>query len=376
MRKCSSSFTLLLNSDRVFLCWGYAIAILLTKCDSQSVDTQSHQILNRDMNKDILVKLGQCLQKARINKGFSQEQLADIVNLDRTYISLLERGKRNPSIGTINSLSKALDISISQIFTQIENIQTPNKLRDFCQRYDLEIDYLADILNDPKVIPMIRGKSFEFTVKEYLSDILSKNYQVTNPRLNAQTGLHDIDVAIINITNSKQYSIECKLASKGSFRLNQKGNPYLKVKCMRSRTLGDEAALLRSKAKDIPFEFLKIHNDQYTANDFDFVVTSIANAFYQTDEKGLFYWFPDNTEASFLKQIGIESQEQAFPTMYVAESRFLAANEVNQIKCTRKKCQENNCNFIPNYPIIYFDRDSGKVLPPWFPLVTIEDLLN
>ena len=60
------------------------------------MDTQSHQILNRDMDKDILVKLGQCLQKARINKGFSQEQLADIVNLDRTYISLLERGKRNP----------------------------------------------------------------------------------------------------------------------------------------------------------------------------------------------------------------------------------------------------------------------------------------
>ena len=327
------------------------------------------------MSKDILVKLGQCLQKARINKNLSQEQLADIVNLDRTYISLLERGKRNPSIATINSLSKALDINLSQIFEEIENTKKPDKLRDFCQRYDLEIDYLADILNDPKVIPMIRGKSFEFTVKEYLSTILPPKYKIINPRLNAQTGLHDIDVASINNTNFKQYSIECKLASKGSFRLNKKGNPYLKVKCMRSRTLGDEAALLRSKVKSIPFELLKVHNDQYTAKDFDFVVTSIANAFYQTDDKGLFYWFPNEAETLFLKQIGIESKEQAFQTIYVAKSQSLAANEMNQIKCTRKKCQENNCNFIPNYPIIYFDRDSGQVLPPWFSLNKIEEFL-
>jgi hypothetical protein len=76
---------------------------------------------------------------------------------------------------------------------------------------------------------MIRGKSFEFTVKDYLANILSEIYYVTNPRLNAQTGFKDIDVSIINKKTNKQYSIECKLTKKGSFRANSNGNPYLIV---------------------------------------------------------------------------------------------------------------------------------------------------
>ena len=89
-----------------------------------------------------------------------------------------------------------------------------DKLIDFCKRYDLEIEYLAEVLNDPKVVPMIRGKSFEFSAKKYLAEILSDKYKVINPRLNAQTGQHDIDIAITNTHTGKKYSVECKLASK------------------------------------------------------------------------------------------------------------------------------------------------------------------
>jgi hypothetical protein len=64
--------------------------------------------------------------------------------------------------------------------------------------YSLNIKYITEVLNDPKVIPMIRGKFFEFTVQDELSKILANNYLVTNPRLNPQAGYHDIDVAIIN----------------------------------------------------------------------------------------------------------------------------------------------------------------------------------
>lgn len=105
------------------------------------------------------------------------------------------------------------------------------KLNQFCQRYDLEAEYLAEILNDPKVIPMIRGKSFEFTVQKLISEILPEKYRVFNPRLNAQTALQDVDFAIINRETGKQYSLECKLASKGSFRIDKKSQqPYLKSK--------------------------------------------------------------------------------------------------------------------------------------------------
>lgn len=73
------------------------------------------------MDKNILAQFGKCLKNARTAKGLSQEKLAETVNLDRTYISLLERGKRNPSLICIASLCQALDISLSEFFTQIEN---------------------------------------------------------------------------------------------------------------------------------------------------------------------------------------------------------------------------------------------------------------
>lgn len=196
-----------------------------------------------------------------------------------------------------------------------------DKLEEFCQRYDLEIEYLAEVLNDPKVVPMIRGKSFEFSAKKHLSKILSDKYKVTNPRLNAQTGQHDIDIAITNTQTDKKYSVECKLASKGSFNakvvkdknlsLFEEYSEYysslqLKVKCMRSRTLGEQAAKQKSKITGLDYDLLMIHNDQYIPGEFDLVITSIANAFYETDEKdGLFYWHPPENSKLFLEMLNI-----------------------------------------------------------------------
>jgi transcriptional regulator with XRE-family HTH domain len=53
------------------------------------------------------VVLRDCRQKA----GISQEALADSAEVDRTYISLLERGLRQPTLGTLFTLSRALGVS-------------------------------------------------------------------------------------------------------------------------------------------------------------------------------------------------------------------------------------------------------------------------
>lgn len=60
--------------------------------------------------------LGERLRSYRIKKGFSQESFAEKTKLDRTYISSLERGKRNPSFLIIRKISKALEISEQQLF--------------------------------------------------------------------------------------------------------------------------------------------------------------------------------------------------------------------------------------------------------------------
>ena len=63
---------------------------------------------------------GKVLRELRDGNGISQEELAEYCDLDRTYISLLERGLRQPTITTIFKLAKALDITPSQLIAKVE----------------------------------------------------------------------------------------------------------------------------------------------------------------------------------------------------------------------------------------------------------------
>ena len=64
----------------------------------------------------ILELFGKQLQATRRAKGWSQEKLAFESNLDRTYVSSVERGHRNISIINIYKLSKALGIPPHTLF--------------------------------------------------------------------------------------------------------------------------------------------------------------------------------------------------------------------------------------------------------------------
>ena len=59
---------------------------------------------------DINKAFGITLKKYRVNFPLSQEKLALNCSLDRTFISLLERGKRNPSLKTLFSICEALNV--------------------------------------------------------------------------------------------------------------------------------------------------------------------------------------------------------------------------------------------------------------------------
>ncbi|MEB9851326.1 helix-turn-helix transcriptional regulator [Bacillus cereus] len=63
---------------------------------------------------------GNVLQEYRLNSKMSQEELAFNSGLDRTYISLLERGKRKPTINTLFALARALKVNPSQLIKELE----------------------------------------------------------------------------------------------------------------------------------------------------------------------------------------------------------------------------------------------------------------
>lgn len=60
------------------------------------------------------------LREFRNKKGISQEKLALECGLDRTYISLLERGLRQPTISTLFKIAKALDVTPSMLIQEVE----------------------------------------------------------------------------------------------------------------------------------------------------------------------------------------------------------------------------------------------------------------
>ena len=78
-----------------------------------SVDVLSTNVHNSLMEtrKEILSSFGKRLQNLRTDLNLSQEKLAEIAGFDRTYISLLERGIRNPSLVNVFRLAKALNVS-------------------------------------------------------------------------------------------------------------------------------------------------------------------------------------------------------------------------------------------------------------------------
>lgn len=77
------------------------------------------------MDKQLVRKaFGQELLKARNKKGISQEKLALDIGLHPTYISMLERGKRQPSLWAIFEICDALNISCDEFVRQVHKNAT------------------------------------------------------------------------------------------------------------------------------------------------------------------------------------------------------------------------------------------------------------
>ena len=57
------------------------------------------------------------LRKLRVKRGLSQENLAVDAQIDRTYVSRIERGLENPTIIVLERIALALNVLISDFFT-------------------------------------------------------------------------------------------------------------------------------------------------------------------------------------------------------------------------------------------------------------------
>ena len=74
--------------------------------------------------------LGQALRKLRTERGWSQAELALRVDMDRTYLSLIELGRSSPSVRMLMRLCAALDVQAADLLDDLERrvqAQTPRQ---------------------------------------------------------------------------------------------------------------------------------------------------------------------------------------------------------------------------------------------------------
>lgn len=69
---------------------------------------------------DISALFGEVLQRYRAGAGITQEELALRAGVDRTFVSRLERGVRQPTITTLINLAEALNVSAADLVRETE----------------------------------------------------------------------------------------------------------------------------------------------------------------------------------------------------------------------------------------------------------------
>lgn len=142
------------------------------------------------------------------------------------------------------------------------------KIIKYCGDYKIPTEYLMDILIDQKVVPMIRGKATEYAAMLLLQNTLNHHeWNVAKLNLNAQIGTHDEDVTITHQRTGIIIKVECKNATRGSFKYSNRAKfshePFCSIKCHKSRSDLKKASTT---------------NDRYLVGEFDIIVTNLSNA--------------------------------------------------------------------------------------------------
>ena len=150
-------------------------------------------------------------------------------------------------------------------------------ITEYCRTYGIPKENLLDILEDQKVLPMIRGKATEYVGTAFLRQTLdSKDWIVDKLNLNPQPGVKDQDVSITFRRTGTRLTAETKNAVRGGFRLGKakQPQPYFTVKCHKSRS---------------NLKLQNTTNDRYLVGEFDLLFCNVSNALFRgrTIQSGL-----------------------------------------------------------------------------------------
>lgn len=82
--------------------------------------TFSPNVLGRQTVDTLQQKFGNLIRRRRAAKELGQEALADKAGIHRTHVSLLERGKRMPTLEVVRKLAAALETTMASLMEELE----------------------------------------------------------------------------------------------------------------------------------------------------------------------------------------------------------------------------------------------------------------
>lgn len=87
----------------------------LVGCNSHISTLDLHTEISKMIKKSISIMFGERVRQIRISKHLSQEQLADLANVHRTYIGMIERAEKNITLVNIEKIANALNVNIIEL---------------------------------------------------------------------------------------------------------------------------------------------------------------------------------------------------------------------------------------------------------------------
>lgn len=221
-------------------------------------------------------------------------------------------------------------------------------LVDYCKTYNVPVEYIFEILEDQKVVPMIRGKATEYNAYLFLEQNLSKHtWSIQKLNLNAQSGTTDEDISLTHRKSGIILKVECKNACRGSFsdgsRAKKIKEPHFRVKCHRSRS---------------SLKLASTSNDRYAADEFDLIVSNTSNAAYEGNTvENLEIIHNEKTKKALYNFYGVDNDKDLIRSCN-NDWRFVFPSDI----------AENN--FIPRTPYVKLRNDEN-----WVDITRLEERL-
>lgn len=106
---------------------------IIKKVDSLFIWLAIANNINRgDCMENISVIVGARVRAYRKNKGITQEELAERADLHHTYIGQVERGEKNLTLGSLDKILEALEVSFADFFEAIGFERDRNRVSLLC----------------------------------------------------------------------------------------------------------------------------------------------------------------------------------------------------------------------------------------------------